>query len=586
MTEQDVSTGVSGTDDLRAATLSANDNALPALKEQLSQQLSAEPRNAHVLAKLAAVNIELGNYEEALDESNRLTELAPQMVRALRLRAHALDSLGRQADAAQSWETYLATNPVLEDVIHLSKIYQSLGLDKLPLTALASRIGLGQPSNANPAIFGLLLSYLERGDEAEAFILGVLTNPPKTARFAAMASWVMSKQGRYALSRRMTEWAISLRPMFNPERGQNDKPHVLVVASIPRSGCFTGEIFLWNNFYAGPNYPTFLKPTHFNIDYTFDFKLSYALLGTPGLVEALSGDERPDVVLGNFSPEADEEICAQFDKLASDLGATPLNGPAAARSVQRDLNWERFRDQSDFVFPKTLRFTHPGDDVEPFLGQIREKFELPIILRPTDTHWGKGAVKCESEEDIRTYLQNYRMAEVLAIQFYDYKQDWDDRFVTYRCAWVKGELLPITMIRNSGWLIQGQDHELGSLEFRKKFLVDDKRHREEEELFMTDMEAAIGGRAVRALKWASEATGLDIVGTDFSFLPDGRVIIFEINANMLLTFQRARSRDKGWEFFKQPERENLAAIEKSFLDAAKKARKARGVQAVEVIEAE
>lgn len=542
-------------------------------RDRLNRQVLAQPNNPQLVARLALANLDLGHNEEALDGAIRLTELAPNAARGYRLRARAQTAMERHDAAAHSWERYLAINPALEDVIHLSKSYRLAGLDGLPLTTLAARLGNGRASNANPAVLGLLLSYLERGDEAEAYVLGVMNNPPRTARFAAAAAWILAKRGRYNLARRMTEWAISMRPVLNPERGQTGRPHVLIVTSIPRNGCITGEIFLWNNFYGGPNFPTFMKPSHVNLYYQFNLKLSYALLEAPNIANALTGRERPDVVLGNFSPEVAESAVPAFEKLVAQLGVEGLNGPEPTRAARRDLNWQRFRDETDFVFPKTIRVRHPGDNPAPVLEEIRENFEFPVILRPTDTHWGKGAVKCENEDDVREYLGKYRLNELLIIQFHEYRKDWDDRYVTYRCANVQGELVPITMFRNRTWKIQGEDDDTGSLRFRHEVLAKDERHREEEDRFMNNMEETLGAEAVAALKRAFKITKLDIAGVDFSFLPDGRVIIFEVNPNMLLTFQRGRRPE--WSYFKDRDIANLQAIERALTNAAGRSRAAQ-----------
>jgi hypothetical protein len=57
---------------------------------------------------------------------------------------------------------------------------------------------------------------------------------------------------------------------------------------------------------------------------------------------------------------------------------------------------------------------------------------------------------------------------------------------------------------------------------------------EEERRFLDDPESALGAPAWAALRAIAERMDLDYCGIDFSLLPDGRVLLFETNATMLV----------------------------------------------------
>jgi glutathione synthase/RimK-type ligase-like ATP-grasp enzyme len=56
----------------------------------------------------------------------------------------------------------------------------------------------------------------------------------------------------------------------------------------------------------------------------------------------------------------------------------------------------------------------------------------------------------------------------------------------------------------------------------------------EERRFLGEPQQIVGERAWRAIGEIGERLDLDYAGLDFSILPDGRVLVFEANATMLV----------------------------------------------------
>jgi hypothetical protein len=63
----------------------------------------------------------------------------------------------------------------------------------------------------------------------------------------------------------------------------------------------------------------------------------------------------------------------------------------------------------------------------------------------------------------------------------------------------------------------------------------------EELRFLEDPESAIGARALAAIAAVGQRLDLDYAGADFAVLPDGSVLVFEANANMLVHPEEADS---------------------------------------------
>ncbi|MDQ2735355.1 MAG: hypothetical protein M3Y55_10290 [Pseudomonadota bacterium] len=59
---------------------------------------------------------------------------------------------------------------------------------------------------------------------------------------------------------------------------------------------------------------------------------------------------------------------------------------------------------------------------------------------------------------------------------------------------------------------------------------------DEERRFLEDAGASLGSRGMAAI---GDRLGLDYAGLDFTLLPDGRVLVFEANATMLVHRERS-----------------------------------------------
>jgi hypothetical protein len=65
-------------------------------------------------------------------------------------------------------------------------------------------------------------------------------------------------------------------------------------------------------------------------------------------------------------------------------------------------------------------------------------------------------------------------------------------------------------------------------------MADKPDHRAEEAIFLGDMAAALGDKAMKALEGIRDALGLDYAGIDFGLAPNGDLLLFEANATMVI----------------------------------------------------
>ncbi len=100
----------------------------------------------------------------------------------------------------------------------------------------------------------------------------------------------------------------------------------------------------------------------------------------------------------------------------------------------------------------------------------------------------------------------------------------DGFFRKYRVVFVDRCPLPYHLAIGPHWLVH---HATAGMEA-------DPARQAEEARFLSQPEGAIGARAMDGIRAIGERLDLDFAGVDFSLLPDGRVLVFEANATMLV----------------------------------------------------
>ena len=105
-------------------------------------------------------------------------------------------------------------------------------------------------------------------------------------------------------------------------------------------------------------------------------------------------------------------------------------------------------------------------------------------------------------------------------QFVDFRSA-DGYYRKYRAYWVGDQVIRNHLFVHTDWNVHGDS--------RLSTMVDKTWATEEEIRFLANRDALNLEDAVQQI---AASIGLDYFGVDFTFLPDGRMMIFEANANM------------------------------------------------------
>ena len=114
--------------------------------------------------------------------------------------------------------------------------------------------------------------------------------------------------------------------------------------------------------------------------------------------------------------------------------------------------------------------------------------------------------------------------DLYATAFHDYRSP-DGYWRKYRVIFVDRRPYPYHLAADlRDWMVHHGTADMTA----------DAARRAEEQRFLDDPEAALGVRATAAIGEIGRGLDLDYAGVDFSVLGDGRVLVFEANATMLV----------------------------------------------------
>lgn len=161
-------------------------------------------------------------------------------------------------------------------------------------------------------------------------------------------------------------------------------------------------------------------------------------------------------------------------------------------------------------------------NAELTLSELITNHDLPIILRPLDSHAGRDLVKIENTAEIAEYLSRVKDTTFFLSKFIDYSGQ-DGQFRKFRIAIVDGTPLACHMAISSHWMIH----------YVNAGMYEDSAKRNEERLFMENFDSFIQRHAT-ALNEVHQRTGLDYLCIDCAETNSGELLIFEIDHAMIV----------------------------------------------------
>ena len=199
-----------------------------------------------------------------------------------------------------------------------------------------------------------------------------------------------------------------------------------------------------------------------------------------------------------------------------------LNHPARVLATRRDLASALFAGIDGLVVPTTVRLPVGGLGDDAVLD--RHGLRLPVLLRQPGSHGGREALRIDTAMQLAAARDALDPdAEVYLTNLHDVRSA-DGFHRKYRIVFVDREPYPYHLAISPHWLVHYRSAEMQGHAWK---LAEERR-------FLRSPEQALGLPAMEALRRMAAALDLDYCGADLARLDDGRLLLFEANATMLV----------------------------------------------------
>ena len=454
------------------------------------------PRDARGWSGLAQAMLALGELDAALKSADAALAIDPACIDAHYVRGGALLRLRRPDAAAAAFEQAVALAPGQARLhVGLGDAYAELDRDQDAIAALGRAVALDPKSKWAHANLGSMLYRTGDLAGAEAHCRAALAADPGMAMARRNLAGILADQGKACEAQCERDAAFALANVF-VARAPNPRATVLALTTAD-----TGNV---------PH--RFLLPIE---RYTrIDWFIEYAR-------EGQAAELPPYDVVFNIVGDADHAGRAEapITAFVAQCERPVLNQPAHVARTRRDRLPGLLNGLADVVAPKVARIEAAGA-CKPAASVAAARLAGPLLIRPFGSHGGRGLTLVEAA----SALDPAELGDgFYATEFVDFRSARDGLYRKYRVIFVDRTPHPYHLAISDRWLVHYATAQM-----------QDGARRSEELRFLVDPVAALGERAWAALGEIGRRLDLDYAGVDFSVLPDGRVLVFEANATMLV----------------------------------------------------
>jgi hypothetical protein len=193
----------------------------------------------------------------------------------------------------------------------------------------------------------------------------------------------------------------------------------------------------------------------------------------------------------------------------------PLNAPEAVAAIGRTQVAACFAASPSIVAPPIERVT-PAMLLERTIAES-------LIVRPAGSQAGIGLARIDDTAALRAYLAERTDPEYFVMPFIDYRND-DGFFRKYRVMFVAGQPYACHLAISPRWMIH----------YYNAAMAEHQWMRDEEARFIANLDSVFTGTLATALAEIAAAIPLEYFGIDCAIARDGRLLLFEADAAMLV----------------------------------------------------
>jgi tetratricopeptide (TPR) repeat protein len=233
-----------------------------------------------------------------------------------------------------------------------------------------------------------------------------------------------------------------------------------------------------------------------------------------------------DIVFNAIAdPDCSAAKVAELQRFARMAPRRLLNPPARIARTGRQHAAELFDGVGGLVTPRTMRLSAADLTLRGARETIvRSGLRLPILIRPVGSHGGEGLVRIHSPDSLDALWRASGGGwDVYATEFHDFRSE-DGLYRKYRMFFINRQPFPYHLAISDHWLVH----------YDKSGTAGHPQRLAEEHAFLSEPERTLGLVAMDAIRNVGRRLDLDFAGVDFTLLGDGRALLFEANATMLV----------------------------------------------------
>ncbi len=207
-------------------------------------------------------------------------------------------------------------------------------------------------------------------------------------------------------------------------------------------------------------------------------------------------------------------------------GVPVVNAAARIAALSRDRASELLHDAPGVCMPPTRGVDRAllARLAAGLLQPAEAVGHWPLVIRPIDSHAGRGLQRIESPQAMREYLRSCPLTEQFYLSpFVDYRSA-DGLYRKYRIVLIDGVPLLCHLAVSSHWMI----HYLNA------GMAEHAARRDEEARAMASFDDDFAQRHGATLRSIAARLALDYVGLDCAELADGRLLVFEADTAMVV----------------------------------------------------
>jgi tetratricopeptide (TPR) repeat protein len=237
-------------------------------------------------------------------------------------------------------------------------------------------------------------------------------------------------------------------------------------------------------------------------------------------VAALKLDVQVVVNLISDADQADGLLPLAAD-LVDRVGRPIVNDPRKIGNTTRDAVANLLAEIPGCKIPKVLRQA-AGSDLS--ITTLRAAIPSSSILaRPAGTHGGDDFEKIEDPVELPAFLARHPDTDHYLIEYVDYRSA-DGHFRKYRFIFVEDHVLPYHLAIGNEWKVHHVSTDMANQAWMQ----------EEEEAFLQDPAGVFNAGHYEALRAIRQRIGLEYFGIDCGLDRAGNLVVFEVNASMLV----------------------------------------------------